>query len=318
MRVPKISAIIPVYRGGIVLKDAIHSLQKQNLPPEDFEIVIIDNSPYGKVFDQVNSYNNGFSKKIIYERESLIGLHYARHKAAKVAKGTILAFTDEDAIVSENWLQELLSSYKSDDIGCVGGKILPKWEESPPSWVTTLPSAYLSLLDYGEAEKEVDEIYGCNFSIRRYLLFKLGGFNPDSYGAFWLGDGETGLQKKVEKSGFKIIYNPKAIVWHVVPKERLTLKYAKRRFFNEGACSSYSQYKENKFNALYLFARSIYFLLNALFCKMLAIFFRIKKNSKFVMREVKCSFFLHRCLYEFRLIYNNELRRLVLKERWLE
>jgi hypothetical protein len=43
------------------------------------------------------------------------------------------------------------------------------------------PKWYLSILDDSEGPKEVQYIYGCNFSIRRSLLFELGGFNPDGF-----------------------------------------------------------------------------------------------------------------------------------------
>jgi len=113
-------------------------------------------------------------------------------------------------------LTEILGPYRSPDIGCAGGRILPRWEIKPPDWINMFSKWYLSILDEDGEKQEVQWIYGCNFSIRKKLLFELGGFNPDAFDEkklWWMrGDGEIGLLRKVHDIGREVIYNPKAIV----------------------------------------------------------------------------------------------------------
>ena len=53
-------------------------------------------------------------------------------------------------------------------------------------------------------EEEPIGIYSCHQAIRRIAFFESGGFNPENTKGTWIGDGETGLVKKLESNGFKI------------------------------------------------------------------------------------------------------------------
>ncbi len=59
------------------------------------------------------------------------------------------------------------------------------------------------------------------------------------------GDGETFVSKHILKNNYKTIYNPKASVLHIVPKERMTIESFKRRSFNQGISNSYSDIRKN-------------------------------------------------------------------------
>ncbi len=320
MSTPIVSAIIPTYNRAKYLKNAILSLQQQNLPQEQYEIIVVDQNSTDdtkKVTIELGLSN----KAVLYLNEPNLGLHYARHTGARVARGEILAFTDDDAICDPNWLAGLIKLYSEPDVGCVGGRILPKWEVEPPEWISKHYGEYLSLLDWGEQVKELrtPEIYGTNFSIRKTLLFKLGGFNPDSFGPIWLGDGETGLLFKVLKSSHRIIYTPEAVVWHVIPASRLTLRSMKRRFANEGACDSYTLHHETReFRKPWLLSRSAVFGLHAATECLLAMRSRLLKRSEYYYQHIlTSSYYASRCLYELRLVFDNKLRELVRREDWI-
>ena len=190
---------------------------------------------------------------------------------------------DDDVICDSNWLSELIKPYSDPEAGCVGGKILPKWEATPPEWVKLYPS-YLSLLDLGSEIKELKtpKIYGCNLSIRRSLLFEVGGSNPDVFGdrklIWYMGDGETGLLRKVLIAGKKIMHTSHAIVWHVIPESRLTISYFKKRSFIEGISASFSAYRTDKFSRFKLFYRSCKFGIASIICKILALVCKILKK----------------------------------------
>ncbi|MGH9804232.1 MAG: glycosyltransferase, partial [Candidatus Acidiferrales bacterium] len=246
------------------------------------------------------------------------GLHYARHAGARAARAPILAFTDDDAVCSPDWLRHLLAAYDDPRVGCVGGKILPRWGADPPRWMLRYPGA-LSLLDRGDSIRELiwpEDIYGCNFSIRRELLFSLGGFNPDSFGPLWLGDGETGLLRKVYRAGWKVLYHPEAVVWHQIPAARLTLDYMQRRFANQGAADAYSALRQRpaRLGAL---ARAALYASGAFGFALAA------AGLRFIPGEARChnalrrSYCGARSVYEFRLAFDSKLRAWVARDNWL-
>lgn len=317
-----ISVIIPTHSRCEYLRNTVISLQRQNFSKDDYEIIVVDNNSRDETSEVVKECNKNGKKKIIYVKEPDIGLHNARHTGAKAAKGEILAYVDDDVICDKNWLSELIKPYGDPQVGCVGGKILPKWKAKSPEWIRPRPS-YLSLLDLGNEIKELKtpSIYGCNFSIRKSLLFKVGGFNPDVFGdkkLIWYGgDGETGLLRKVLRLRKKIIYTPHALVWHVIPKSRLTLDYFKRKRFIEGISASFRAYRIKKFSNIELFYRSCKFLIAGAICRLLALKSKIVKNDNYFKYEFASSFFKSHSIYEFRLIYDKKLRTHAKKKSWL-
>jgi len=314
-----ISVIVPTYNRTDSLFNTLSSLKNQSLSQDNYEIIVVDNNDIEDISQKIKDSLKCQSDQFIYIQEKNIGLHNARHAGAKIAKGEILAYTDDDAIYDSFWISEILKPYSDKTVGCVGGRVYPHWKQDPPKWVDYLPKAYLSLLDLGDVLKEVDYIYGLSLSIRKDLLFKLKGFNPESFGDIWLGDGEIGLLNKVRKAGFKIIYAPKAIAWHIIPPERLTITYAKRRFANEGGCASYADYKEKRMPPWSLMERSFMFFFHFVLHKLFALLGKMVRSEKFyVLNEVNGSFFLSRFFYELKLIYDNKLKNMVLKDNWLE
>jgi len=317
----KVSVIIPTVNRAEYLKNALISVQNQSFPKDEYEIIVVDNGSTDNTPQVVEECNRNGKIKVRYIKESNIGLHNARHAGAKTAKGEILAYVDDDVICDSDWLSELAKPYAAPEVGCVGGKILPKWEAEPPEWINQYRS-YLSLLDWGDEIKELKtpDIYGCNFSIRNSLLFEVGGFNPDAFGdkkLFWYrGDGETGLLRKVFKKSKKIIYTPKAIVWHVIPKNRLTLEYMKSRFAKQAVSDMYTIYKSKKLRRSRLLLYSGITGCRSIMYYFLAKGNRLIRKNKF-QRDLSLSHCKAGCIYAFKLIYDNRLREIVEREDWI-
>ncbi len=49
--------------------------------------------------------------------------------------------------------------------------------------------------------------------------------------------------RDVHDAGKKAIYNPRALVWHFCPRERLTVKYFKKGAFKSDIEVSFSKYR---------------------------------------------------------------------------
>jgi hypothetical protein len=98
-------------------------------------------------------------------------------------------------------------------------------------------------------KKDISPLYvfGCNFSIRKDVLLDAGGFHPDGMPSKLItfrGDGETHVSKHIMDSGYRAVYNPKASVYHFVPKGRMTDEYFCRRAYMQGISDSYSILRE--------------------------------------------------------------------------
>ena len=141
----------------------------------------------------------------------------------------------------------------------VGGKNIPNFESSPPDWIQrmweTNSSGYkflghLSLLDLGNQSKFISPhfIFGCNFSIRRLVLERTGGFHPDGMPKELIkyrGDGESYISEYVENHGHIALYHPDASVYHWVPNSRMTIQYFNDWAYNQGISDSYTEIRKS-------------------------------------------------------------------------
>jgi len=250
-----ISVIIPTLNRADYLLKALSSLLNQSIPLNSFEILVIDNGSTDstrQVVEVFISANKSHSIRYIYEPEP--GLLSGRHRGALEAKGDILVFTDDDIEATPNWLSSIASSFEDNDVHIVGGPTLPKFEIPLPEWMipycifkqnSLTYCAYLSLQDLGDQKQEIDpsNVWGLNYAIRKETLFDLGGFHPDcipKHLQHFQGDGETGLSMSIKELGYKALYHPSAMVYHLIPSSRLTVEYFESRFFYQGVCDSYT------------------------------------------------------------------------------
>lgn len=245
----KLSVIIPTVNRGGLLDKALDSIAKQTLDQNLFEVIVVDNGSTDSTELIVNSFM-GKIKNLVYIYDKNPGLHVGRHRGLFAAKADILVYGDDDIEATPTWLEGVIESFEDEKVALVGGKNLPKFEVEPPQWIKCLwekdkKIEYLSIIDLGEQKKEISPafVFGCNFSIRKSVLQEAKGFHPDGMPKNLIkyrGDGETYVAKFIQNRGYKALYNPKASVYHFVPKERMTKDYFKMRAFLEGISQSYT------------------------------------------------------------------------------
>ena len=255
----KVSVIIPTLNRAKYLKTALLSTTDQSIPKDEYEIIVVDGNATDntrQVTEQIIATHSTHQIRYIWEPEP--GLLSGRHRGAKEAKGQILVFIDDDIEADKGWLAAIMDAFQDASVHLVGGPSLPSYESEPPSWIESFWAEHkygrlcgkLSLLDFGGQIREIDPVFvwGLNFAIRKKTLFEVGGFHPDTMPRHlqrFQGDGETGLSIKIRERGLKAVYHSKALVWHKVPNERLTVEYFEKRAYFQGVCDSFTHIRRN-------------------------------------------------------------------------
>ena len=232
-----LSAVICTYNRYDLLPEAIESLVKQDVPPGLFEIIVVDNSPDPAGAARFGQRYAGFSN-LTYLIEPKPGLSNARNKGMAAALGRIVAFIDDDARACPSWAKELLHAHAVFDgrAGIVGGPIVPRWTDEKPAWIGEPLLRYLTVVDLGRKLRELSAgewLAGCNISYDRVSLIAAGGFSTRlgrmGSGSTLLSNEELEASERVRAMGKLAIYTPKAVVEHVIPPERLTPSWFRRR-----------------------------------------------------------------------------------------
>jgi len=249
----KLSVIIPTRNRADLLNIALKSIAIQTFPADEFEVIVVDNGSTDSTKQIVETFYTNV-KNIRYFYDETPGLHVGRHRGLKEAQSEILVYADDDIDAFPTWLEGVWESFQDSDIALVGGKNLPKWESEPPYWIYEMwmdinqyghSLGYLSILDFGNKVMEINPLYvwGCNFSIRKRVLLDAKGFHPDGFPQEMIkyrGDGESSVSNYIQKHNYKTLYNPKASVYHFVPKNRMTIDYFCKRAFNQGISDSFT------------------------------------------------------------------------------
>ena len=230
----RVSVIVCTHNRRQYLPQNLEHLSRQSARPEHYEVLIIDNNSTDDTHE--------ISKKFIAENPQVQALYfneknqghtYARNRGIQEASGELLAFIDDDAFVAEDYIQNMVAFFDNNaTVMAIGGKIIPRYEGSTPSWMSKYLLPLVSALDMGDRPTPFS---GTKFPIGANMAYRKEAF--DRYGTFdvALGRRGSGLEGgdekemiyRLKKDNQKIYYVPNVEVAHIIPEKRLQMDYIK-------------------------------------------------------------------------------------------
>ena len=219
--------------------DCINSVLNNNY--KFFEIiVVVDGNKELK--QKMESEFKGITKVLIIGDLKDEGPSIARNRGIGFAKGKIIAFIDDDAYAPVDWLERISKNFVDyPDIMAMGGKLLPVYENGSQK----LPDELLWIIGctykgHPENSQFVRNVISANMAVKKDVFKEINfeiTFHRKNRILFFpikqLEDTLFGIRLNNKKSD-AILYDPETIVFHNVPKERLTLNYIIKRTFSEG------------------------------------------------------------------------------------
>lgn len=242
----KVFVIILNWNGWKMTLDCLKSLEKTKCDGFELELVVVDN---GSTDESIEKIKNQISirqladktttqnPKLIENKENLgfakgnnVGIRYSLDNGADY-----ICLLNNDTRVDPDFLSELIKTGESDEkIGLVGGKIYfekgyefhkDKYKDSEKGKVIWYAGGLINWknvytthrgvdeVDRGQYETaiETDYVNGCLALIKKEVFEKIGSFD----GKYFLYFEDTDLSVRAKKSGFKLIYCPKAKIWHL-------------------------------------------------------------------------------------------------------
>ncbi len=214
----EISVIIPTYNAADKLKECLDALEKQHFPRDKYEIIVVDDGST----DTTASIVKGNDAHYFYQNNK--GPASARNKGAKVSKGDIILFTDADCVPDNNWIKELTACFHSPEIAGVKGAYKTAQRTL---WARFAQIEFNERYKLLLKKKYIDMVDTYSAGYRKDIFMSLGGFDtsfPDPNGE------DADLSYKLSLNDYKMVFNPKAVVWHNGHPDSLK-KYVKLKFW---------------------------------------------------------------------------------------
>jgi glycosyltransferase involved in cell wall biosynthesis len=240
----RISAIVPTHNRPVVLRECLETLQKQDVDPTALEVVVVDDGSDSDIAAVVATTSARGPIKMRCERLALTGLNGARNHGASAATGEVLAFLDDDTLVSGGWAAALIEAFDRHACAAVGGKVELRLAGPAPEWLG-VRRYYLAEYNLGPEPFwiETDLVdgrdplpVGANCAVRRVDFKRLGGFRLglDRIGGSLVSNGDTEFFRRLRALGGRMRYEPRAAALHCVPADRLTVRYFTKRYYAQG------------------------------------------------------------------------------------
>jgi hypothetical protein len=164
--------------------------------------------------------------------------------ACKALSPDYILLLNNDTVVEKHFLSELVSVAETDDmIGMIGPKIYYDDFHGRRDVIffaggtldkrTLLPTFFnLPKIDYGQYDivKRVDQLSGSCLLVKRELLEKVGLLSTD-YFLYWE---DADWCFRAAQFGFKLVYAPRAVVWHKVSASTCKMGGKQIYYFERG------------------------------------------------------------------------------------
>ena len=175
------------------------------------EIIVVDNNSQDDTKGVVGRAARASAIPVRYVFERAQGLSFARNRGLQAAKGSVIAFTDDDCVVDPGWIAALWDEFAADpDVAVVGGRVDLYTPEDQP--VSIRPIA--ERVRYTNATQIYGLVMGCNLAVRRGVAERIGGFDPAFGGSKGVVADDIEFIYRALKQGLGIVFTPAARVLH--------------------------------------------------------------------------------------------------------
>jgi glycosyltransferase involved in cell wall biosynthesis len=255
--VPYASIVIATRNRQHLLAETLEALAAQQWPHDRIEILVADNGSAdatAAVVASAAAKPGGLSIRYLYVAQP--GKSHAVNRAldlvlesissrsdpAQSACDHVIAFTDDDVRPAPDWIRRVVEAMTDTGADFVAGRVFPLWEVEPPAWMSPALYGVLAIPDSGDARVPIDSAssrivpIGANMAVRASVVAAIGGLCTDLgklEGTLRTGEDHEFFLRMLA-AGYRGIYEPRAVVRHWVPRQRLDRSYCRKWLYQNG------------------------------------------------------------------------------------
>jgi glycosyltransferase involved in cell wall biosynthesis len=222
---PQISVVVATHDRPDQLRRCLESLARQNLPRENYEVVVVDDGSPQPPAEIVAAAADRLQIALITQRQA--GPGPARNAGVQRARAPWVAFTDDDCEPDRDWLAAMLARLNACGSCVVGGRSVNGLAGNVYSSASQLLINYL--YDYFNRDPEHAVFFTSNnMAVPAAPFIESGGFvisRPILAGE------DREFCDRWRAQGRKLVYAPEAVVFH---SHALTFRQLLRQHYNYG------------------------------------------------------------------------------------
>jgi cellulose synthase/poly-beta-1,6-N-acetylglucosamine synthase-like glycosyltransferase len=236
---PFVSIIIPAYNEEKVIYEKLKNTFEQSY--NNFEVIIANDGSDDETATKVKRFvtEHDFKNLSFLNFSQRRGKSYALTDAVFQSQGEIIVFTDADSILEQDAVKNIVKNFQHPGVGVVTGKLsMVNYAQSSS---TQLEKDYRSVFDVIRlGESNIDStpiINGALMAIRKELFDDVSDSVAD----------DTEIAVRTREKGFRVIYEPAALVYSETPKDFRSRARQKIRSA-QGIVESFAHHTKMMFN----------------------------------------------------------------------
>lgn len=246
--IPVVSVIIPTNR-QLFLQRTLTALSTQTTTVP-FEVLVVENPRKTRRVATLVQHAQQLSNQTFIHTASELGANKARNHGASLARGSILAFTDDDCAPDSRWIERVVTVHALlPTAGVIGGTVQLAYEAEPPPWLVypltaMLAETHWKTLHHITTPGPLDithrhkmHLVSANITCRKSVFDRLGGFynHIGLIGRKKIIHDELALIEGARKHYAPgLIYDDELVITHFIPRSRTTIKYIRQHAYNSG------------------------------------------------------------------------------------
>lgn len=236
------SLIIATYNRSQQVLETLSSVIKQDADPALWECIVVNNNSTDDTIERVAHFiteNLSFDIRLTTEHKQ--GLSHARNCGMAVASTPLFIIIDDDELIAPEFISSYIHFFDTHpEVAVGGGEIVAQYRGVRPAWMSKFTEQPIANpMDLGlKARRFPPRMIpgGGNMAIRREAIERHGAFDPElgRSGEQLMGGEESNLFERLRQGGEQIWWVPRAVMYHLIPDEKLERSYLDRLWFNIG------------------------------------------------------------------------------------
>ncbi len=191
-----ITVVVPTYNEEANIRGCLESLNRQDLPRSEYEIVVVD----GNSIDRTREIAAPLADVVFIQTSPRVG--GARNDGARRARGSIVAFTDADCVPPPEWLSRIRRDFERYHPVEVYGTVYPKEGGIRNRLALGMANTFSRL---GYYTRTLYYSLGCNTAVDRDAFIRAGMYRSMDAGE------DIEISIRMKKCG-KVLFDPKVRV----------------------------------------------------------------------------------------------------------